>query len=452
MESIPDILHFNFILLSILSSTGPLLLVLFLLLISATISSSEVALFSLTPQQKVDLRSSKNKSDGHIIDLLEKPDHETGPKKLLATILIANNAINIAIVLLATQLTATWFPEGQYSEWVKTVIELVAITFILVLFGEVIPKVYATTNNLQVSRIMSLPLKFIMKLFAPLSWTLMRTSRVLEVQMKKKAKGNISVDELGHALELTQDDERTEEEHKILEGIVTFGNKEVSQIMTPRPDIVNVWESETFQEVLATVMDKGYSRLPVFKQSADDIAGFLFVKDLLPHIDETDFNWKQIIKPPTYVPQNKRLDDLLEEFQREKNHLAIVVDEYGGTCGLVTLEDILEEIVGDIQDEFDEEELNYSKLDEHNYVFEGKISLIDLYKIVDIDDTAFEEARGDSSTLAGFIIEQAGYLPEVGEVIQFDGFEFKIEAADKRKIKRIKLTLPKNDKVNENNQ
>jgi putative hemolysin len=451
LESIPDILHFNLILLSILSSTGPLLLVLFLLLISATISSSEVALFSLTPQQKADLRISKNKSDGHIIDLLEKPDRETGPKKLLATILIANNAINIAIVLLATQLTATWFPEGQYSEWVKTVIELVAITFILVLFGEVIPKVYATTNNLQVSRIMSLPLKFIMKLFAPLSWTLMRTSRVLEVQMKKKVKGNISVDELGHALELTQDDERTEEEHKILEGIVTFGNKEVSQIMTPRPDIISVWESETFQEVLATVMDKGYSRLPVFKQSADDIAGFLFVKDLLPHIDETDFNWKQKIKPPTYVPQNKRLDDLLEEFQREKNHLAIVVDEYGGTCGLVTLEDILEEIVGDIQDEFDEEELNYSKLDDHNYIFEGKISLIDMYKIVDMDDTTFEEARGDSSTLAGFIIEQAGYLPEVGEVIQFDGFEFKIEAADKRKIKRIKLTLPKSDKVNENN-
>lgn len=451
MEIVPESFLLQMHLLSIFSSAGPLVLVLLLLVISATISSSEVALFSLTPSQKVVLRSSKVSSDNHIIDLLEKPDRETGPKKLLATILIANNAINIAIVLLATKITNEWFPEGQYAEWVKTMIELVVITFILVLFGEVIPKVYATGNNLQVSRFMALPLKFIMRLFQPFSWVLMRTSPMLERQLKKSAKGNISVDELGHALQLTQDDERTEEEHKILEGIVTFGNKEVGQIMTPRTDIVAVWESDSFQAVMTTVMDKGYSRLPVFKSSSDEIVGFLFIKDLLPYIEETDFEWKEIVKSPFYVPENKRLDDLLEEFQKEKRHLAIVVDEYGGTSGLVTLEDILEEIVGDIKDEFDDEELQYSKLDEHNYVFEGKISLVDMYKIIEINDDVFEEARGDSNTLAGFVIEQAGYIPERGAVITFDGFTFTIEAADKRRIKRIKITLPQNTQVETDN-
>jgi putative hemolysin len=400
-------------------------------------------MFSLSPSQKADLYESKHTSDQKIIELLESPDREQGPKRLLATILIANNAVNIAIVLISTQLAADWFPIGQYPEWVKTLIDVVVITFIIVLFGEVIPKVYATGNNLQVARFMAIPLKAIQKICSPLTWFLMGTSSILENALRNKVRSNISVDELGHALELTADDERTDEEHKILEGIVTFGDKEAGQIMTPRMDIAFLYYQDTFQEAMQTVMEKGYSRLPVIKDSPDEIAGFLFVKDLLPYIDETDFQWQQLIKQPFFIPENKKIDDLLQEFQQAKIHLAIVVDEYGGTSGLVTLEDILEEIVGEISDEFDEEELQYSKLDESTFVMEGKVSLVDMYKIIDIDSTSFEEERGDSSTLAGFLIEQAGRIPERGDVIQFEGFTFTIESADKRKIKRVKIQLPK---------
>jgi gliding motility-associated protein GldE len=269
----------------------------------------------------------------------------------------------------------------------------------------------------------------------------------LENRLRDKVRSNISVDELGHALELTADDERSAEEHKILEGIVTFGGKEASQIMTSRVDIVFLNLDDTFYEVMQTVLDKGYSRIPVMKDSPDDIAGFLFVKDLLPYIDETDFEWQTLIKQPFFIPENKMIDDLLQEFQSAKIHLAIVVDEYGGTSGLVTLEDILEEIVGEISDEFDEEELQYSKLDDKTFVMEGKIALVDMYKIFDIDSMLFEEAKGDSSTLAGFMIEQAGRILERGDTVEFEGFTFLVESADIRKIKRVKISLPtgKND-------
>jgi len=428
--------------LSILSSTGPILLVLLLLLCSSLISSSEVAMFSLSPTQKAELNDSKNASDQRILELLETPDKEQGPKQLLATILIANNALNIAIVLIASELSSAWFPPGQYPEWLLTMIDVVVITFIIVLFGEVIPKVYATGNNLQVARFMSLPLELIKRICSPITWFLMRTSAALEGRMKNKVRSNISVDELGHALELTVDDERTEEEHKILEGIVTFGGKEAGQIMTSRVDVVFLHSDDTFSDVMNTVLEKGYSRIPVMRDSPDDIAGFLFVKDLLPYIDETDFQWQQLIKQPFFIPENKKIDDLLQEFQQAKIHLAIVVDEYGGTSGLVTLEDILEEIVGEISDEFDEDELQYSKLDDHTFVMEGKIALVDMYKVLDLDSTAFEGARGDSSTLAGFLIEQAGRILGRGDEVHFEGFTFVVEAADKRKIKRIKITLP----------
>ncbi len=392
--------------------------------------------------QRAELAESKNASDQRILALLETPDKQNGPRKLLATILIANNAVNIAIVLIASSLTLSFFPEGQTAEWVLTLINIVIITFILVLFGEVIPKVYATGNNLQVARFMSLPLEIIKSILSPLTWFLTGTSSLLENRLRDRVKSNISVDELGHALELTADDDRTAEEHKILEGIVTFGGKEASQIMTSRVDIVFLHLDDTFHDVMQTVLDKGYSRIPVMKDSPDDIAGFLFVKDLLPYIDETDFEWQSLIKQPFFVPENKMIDDLLQEFQQAKIHLAIVVDEYGGTSGLVTLEDILEEIVGEISDEFDEEELQYSRLDDRTYVMEGKIALVDMYKILDIDSTMFEEAKGDSSTLAGFIIEQAGRILERGDKVEFEGFTFVIESADKRKIKRVKITLP----------
>ncbi len=432
----------GWILLSVLSSTGPLVLVLLLLLCSALISSSEVAMFSLTPSQRVDLASSKVAADQRILALLETPDRANGPKRLLATILIANNAVNIAIVLISSQLTAELFATGAFPEWAQTLVDVVLITFVIVLFGEVIPKVYATGNNLQVARFMAFPLEIIRRLCSPLTWFLMRSSALLEGRLKNKVRSNISVDELGHALELTADDGRTEEEHKILEGIVTFGGKEAAQIMTPRTDMVVLSLDNSFAAVLEIVLEKGYSRIPVIKDSMDEIAGFLFIKDLLPYIDRTEFEWQQLVMQPFFVPENKKIDDLLQEFQQAKVHLAIVVDEYGGTSGLITLEDILEEIVGEIKDEFDEEELHYSKLDEFTYIVEGKTPLVDIYKMLDIDGTLFEEHRGDNSTLAGFMIEQAGRLLDRGDSIDFHGFTLMVEAADKRKIKRIKITLP----------
>ena len=428
---------------SLWTSSGPLILVLVLLVISALISSSEVAMFSLSPGDLNDLRSSKSAPDQAIMELLEKPDKQQAPTKLLATILIANNAVNIAIVLLASELSGQWFPDGVYTEWVKTLIDVVAITFVIVLFGEVIPKVYATSNPVKVARLMAFPLKYIQKLCSPLTSGLMFLSSNLESLIKTSGKGNISVDELGHALELTVDDHLSDEENKILEGIVTFGTKEARQIMTPRTDIAFLWIEDPFEDVMKTVMDKGYSRLPVYRTSPDEIEGFLFIKDLLPYIDHTSFEWQTLIKKPFFVPENKMIDDLLQEFQHAKIHLAIVVDEYGGTSGLVTLEDILEEIVGDISDEFDEEELQFSRLDDYTYLFEGKTALVDMYKVLDLEEQLFEDARGDSSTLAGFFIEQAGYIPTKGDRISFESYQLEIEAADKRKIKRIKITLPK---------
>ena len=443
MEAFSFSAHTATVVLTIWSNTGPLVAVLLLILCSALISSSEVALFSLTPAQRADLVNSKHASDQRILALLETPDRENGPKRLLATVLIANNAVNIAIVLISSQLTASWFAAGEYPEWLRTMIDVVAITFVIVLFGEVIPKVYATGNNIQVARFMAVPLDVIRRLCSPLTWFLMRSSSLLETRLKNKVRSNISVDELGHALELTADDGRTEEEHKILEGIVTFGGKEAAQIMTPRTDIVFLSIDQSFQEVLTMVLEKGYSRIPVIKDSTDEIAGFLFIKDLLPHIDKEEFDWQSLIMQPFYVPENKMIDDLLQEFQQNKIHLAIVVDEYGGTSGLVTLEDILEEIVGEIKDEFDEEELHYSKLDDYTYIVEGKTPLVDFYKIIDMDGALFEEQRGDSSTLAGFMLERAGRLLERGDSVDFNGYSLFVEAADKRKIKRVKVTLPR---------
>lgn len=449
MDTIHCFLSAHLFLITGLGAAGPILTIVFLLACSALISSSEVAMFSLTPVQRTDLQHSKNTADRHILDLLELPDKETGPKRLLATILIANNAINIAIVLLAQDLVTMFFPAGDYATWVKTLIDVVAITFVIVLFGEVIPKVYATGNNLKVARLMALPLKIVQWLLKPVTWMLMKTSGLLEERLKESSRGNISVDELGHALELTADDDRTAEEHKILEGIVTFGAKEAGQIMTPRTDIVFLHHDYTFIEVMEVVMNKGYSRLPVIKSSPDDILGFLFIKDLLAISDATDYDWLTLVKQPFFVPENKKIDDLLQQFQQTKTHLAIVVDEYGGTSGLVTLEDILEEIVGEISDEFDEDELQYSKLDERNYVIEAKIALVDMYRLLDIDGESFEEYRGDSSTLGGFLLEQHGSIPQRGDVINFQDFVFFIEAADKRRIKRVKITLP--EQITNNN-
>jgi gliding motility-associated protein GldE len=401
-----------------------------------------VALFSLTPAQKEEIAGSEDSKSKNVIRLLEEPDKASAPKRLLATILIANNAVNIAFVLVSSGLTGALFAGMHTEPWVRVFVEVALITFIILMFGEIIPKVFASGNNIAVARFMATPLLVIQRILSPISWLLLRLGRVIEKWMGTPDAGNISVDDLGHALELTQDEHRTQGEHRILEGIVTFGEKEVGQIMTPRMDIASLQHEEPYAEVLAQILDKGYSRWPVYSKSMDEITGFLFVKDLLPHLDDQEYHWQQLIRPAFFVPEHKKIDDLLQEFQQQKIHLAIVVDEYGGTSGLVTLEDILEEIVGDISDEFDDEETRYSKLDDRTYVFEGKVSLVDVYRILDIDGEPFEDARGDSSTLAGFVIEQAGRIPEKGDQIEFAGFGFVIESADKRRIKRIKITLP----------
>ncbi|MFO0361530.1 MAG: gliding motility-associated protein GldE [Flavobacteriales bacterium] len=428
--------------LGVFNSAGAIVLVLLLLLCSALISASEVALFSLTPAQKEEIAGSEDSKSKNVIRLLEEPDKASAPKRLLATILIANNAVNIAFVLVSSGLTGALFAGMHTEPWVRVFVEVALITFIILMFGEIIPKVFASGNNIAVARFMATPLLVIQRILSPISWLLLRLGRVIEKWMGTPDAGNISVDDLGHALELTQDEHRTQGEHRILEGIVTFGEKEVGQIMTPRMDIASLQHEEPYAEVLAQILDKGYSRWPVYSKSMDEITGFLFVKDLLPHLDDQEYHWQQLIRPAFFVPEHKKIDDLLQEFQQQKIHLAIVVDEYGGTSGLVTLEDILEEIVGDISDEFDDEETRYSKLDERTYVFEGKVSLVDVYRILDIDGEPFEDARGDSSTLAGFVIEQAGRIPEKGDQIEFAGFDFVIESADKRRIKRIKITLP----------
>jgi gliding motility-associated protein GldE len=428
--------------LGVFNSAGAIVLVLLLLLCSALISASEVALFSLTPAQKEEIAGSEDSKSKNVIRLLEEPDKASAPKRLLATILIANNAVNIAFVLVSSGLTGALFAGMHTEPWVRVFVEVALITFIILMFGEIIPKVFASGNNIAVARFMATPLLVIQRILSPISWLLLRLGRVIEKWMGTPDAGNISVDDLGHALELTQDEHRTQGEHRILEGIVTFGEKEVGQIMTPRMDIASLQHEEPYAEVLAQILDKGYSRWPVYSKSMDEITGFLFVKDLLPHLDDQEYHWQQLIRPAFFVPEHKKIDDLLQEFQQQKIHLAIVVDEYGGTSGLVTLEDILEEIVGDISDEFDDEETRYSKLDERTYVFEGKVSLVDVYRILDIDGEPFEDARGDSSTLAGFVIEQAGRIPEKGDQIEFAGFGFVIESADKRRIKRIKITLP----------
>lgn len=417
-----------------------------LLALSGLISGSEIAFFSLSPTQRMDLRDSTDRNCQRVVQLLEEPDLEQGSKSLLATILIANNFINIAIVLISTLVAGQVLPSGM-TQLEELVWNIGVITFLIVLFGEVIPKVYATSHNVQLSKLTALPLSGIKKLVNPLGRILIRSSKFLEGSASQSNGINISVDELGHALELTNDDDRSDEEQKILEGIVKFGSKDAKQIMTSRVDMIGFSHETTFPELLSHIKRAGFSRLPIYQNSLDEIVGILYSKDLLPHLHTEEFEWQILVRSPFIVTENKKIDDLLKEFQERKIHLAIIVDEYGGTSGLVTLEDIIEEIVGDISDEFDDDDLQYSRLDELNYIFEGKTPLIDLYRILEIDGSPFEALKGESDTLAGFVIEQSGKIPVKGEKIKFNDLTFTIEAADKRRIKRLKLTISPDDKT-----
>jgi len=419
---------------------------LLLLVCSAAVSGAEVAFFSMDPGNIQELKSSKSRKNDLVLRLIDQP------KKLLATILITNNFVNVAIIILATYITTHLF-NLEFYPVMAFVIEIVVVTLLILLFGEVIPKVYATQHAVQLAAFMALPIQFLDKVFRPVSYLLIRLTSIIDKQIEQKTP-KISVDELSDALELTADEDL--EEEQILKGIVKFGNTDVKQIMKPRLDITAVDQKTEYDELIKIILECGYSRIPVIKENPDNIAGILYIKDLLPSLDigknstnTNANNWQSLIRPPFFVPENKKIDDLLKEFQEKKIHLAMVVDEYGGTSGLVTLEDIIEEIVGDISDEYDDDELVYSKLDNSNYVFEGKTPLNDLYRIMEIDGTAFEEKKGESDTLAGFVLELAGKILQKGETATFQNFVFTVEAADKRRVKRVKVTIEEKEESKE---
>jgi len=410
------------------------LILLLLLLLSALISGAEVAFFSLSQVELDKASESKSNNQKKVVDLLENPE------KLLATILISNNFINILIVLIFAYIGNVVFVNIN-SIVLKFLIEIVLVTFLILLFGEVLPKVYASRNALKFASFMAFPLSVLNSLLTVVSSPLMKLNDFIEAKLGKK-KSNLSVEKLSQALEITSDNSTTKDEQKILEGIVNFGNTETNEIMVPRMDIFAISDTEAYEDVISNIVEKGYSRNPVYHENVDDIVGVLYAKDLLPHLNKKDFNWRKLIRVPYFVPENKKLDDLLKEFQEKKNHLAVVVDEYGGTSGIVTLEDVIEEIVGDINDEFDDDDISYSKIDNNNYVFEGKTNLKDFYKILNIDDTeGFEDNQGESETIAGFVLEIYGKFPKRNDIIKFQNYSFKVEAMDKKRISKIKITI-----------
>jgi len=415
-----------------------------LLCCSALISGAEVALFSLTPS---DL-DNENQKDSKSLKIISKLLSQ--PKKLLATILVANNFINIGIVLLFAKLSNLLFGTLKTTLDLGLVqidliffIEVVVITFLILLFGEILPKVYANRNNLRFSKFMARPLQFLDGVFTPISIPMRRITMGIHKRLGKQ-KSNLNVDYLSQALELTSEDDTTKEEQKILQGIVSFGNTDTKQVMRPRIDIFALDTSMTFKDIIPEIVKNGYSRIPVYNDNVDDISGILYAKDLLPHLGKTKFDWKTLLRTPLFVPENKKLDDLMVEFQEKKIHLAIVVDEYGGTSGIVSLEDVIEEIVGDISDEFDDDDLIYSKIDDFNYVFEGKTTLKDFYRIIKLDDDSeFENNKGEAETLAGFFLEISKIFPKIRSKIKFKSYTFVIESIDNKRIKQIKVCLKK---------
>ena len=417
-----------------------IIVLLLLLISSALVSGAEVAFFSLS-QTDLDELSENGKKENIVVSLLEKP------RKLLATILITNNFINILIVLLFASLSETLFSEFNFSldlyffiVPVRFLLEIVLVTFLILLFGEVLPKVYASRNSLRFSKTMSKFIHGVNVLLTPFSLPLIALTKWIEKKLGHKG-NSFSVETLSQALELTSDGATTKDEQKILEGIVNFGNTETVQIMKPRIDIFAIADDEEYPVVLEKILENGYSRNPVYKENIDNIIGVLYAKDLLAHLNKTNFKWQSLLREAFFVPENKKLDDLLDDFRARKNHLAIVVDEYGGTSGLVTLEDVIEEIVGDINDEFDDDDLTYSKIDANNYIFEGKTSIKDFCRVFDDEDEGiFEEEKGESETLAGFILEISGKFPKKGEKINFKNYTFTIEGLDKKRIKQIKAT------------
>ena len=420
------------------SNAISLAVIVLLLLCSALISASEVAFFSLSVTDLEADTEAPSKKLAIVNDLLTKP------KKLLATILVSNNFINIAIISLFDSVAEVFFSGLTASVLgipLRFIVEVGVVTFLILLFGEILPKIYASRNNLSFALFMAYPLKALEFSLSPLSIPMRSMTQIIENRFGQK-KSKFSVDHLSQALELTSEDDTTQEEQKILQGIVTFGNTDAKQVMKPRMDIFALNKAMAFKDILPDLVANGYSRIPVYEDNIDNITGVLYVKDLLPYLDNSELDWVSLQREAYFVPENKKLDDLLAEFKEMKMHLAIVVDEYGGTSGLLSLEDILEEIVGEISDEFDDDDIIYSKLDDTTYVFEGKTPLKDVYKVIGLDDPSlFEEAKGEAESLAGFLLEIAKGFPKKNEVLKFENYTFTIEAFENKRIKQIKLTI-----------
>lgn len=409
---------------------------------SGLMSASEVAYFSLRPEDIEKLKNNKNKKSHAVLRLYNMPE------RLLSTILMANNTINITTVLLAALITTKLF-DFSSSPVIGFVIEAVVITFLILFFGEIMPKVYASKNNVPMSLFMAYPLIVLEKLFRPVtSLLILSTSAVRKRTMTRRA--NISMDDLSDALELTSDE--LDDDEKILKGIVNFGNLNVNAIMCPRIDVTAVDIQSGFSKIIPVIISSGFSRIPVYSESFDNVKGILYAKDVLPYMNNPDsFKWQSLLRPPYFVPETKKINDLLKEFQMKKNHMAIVIDEYGGTSGIITLEDILEEIVGEITDESDGDQSLYRQLDKKTYVFDGKILLNDFIKILQLEEDPFEPVRGESETLAGLILELKGEIPQKNQTIRYGKFNFMIESADRRRIKEIRVEIMDSDETSEQN-
>lgn len=410
-----------------------LVVILILLFCSALISGSEVAYFSLSPSEKQKIAGRSTKKNIYLLKNLESPE------QLLATILVANNFVNVGVVILSSFTIDSLIDFSNEPIW-GFVFQVIIISFIILLIGEIIPKVYTTKHALKFARFISLPLYFLIKILKPFNSLLILSTSFFNKRIHSNNQ-HISVDQLSQALELTSQYETTEDK-EILKGIVKFGNKSVAEIMHSRVDVVSVDIKDSYTKILALITETGFSRIPVYSDTFDNIKGILYIKDLLPHAQKgASFRWQSIIRAPFYVPETKKIDDLLEEFQKNKVHMAIVVDEYGGSSGIVTLEDILEEIVGEITDEFDEEEKFYTKISENKYLFDGKTLLNDFYKVLGSDEDLFDDVKGEADTLAGLILELKGEIPAKNDTINCKNFVFTIDAVDNRRIKQIKVEI-----------
>ncbi len=440
MEGLPEGDHFTSLLLqatggfSTSNATILIIAILILLLMSAVIAGAETAFFSLSAKDIFFLKTKERGSARQAAQLLEQP------KMLLATILVANNFINIAIVITTNVFIRLIIPPSM-SALLSFFIQVVGVTFLLVLFGEVLPKVYATQNNLRMALFSAAYIKILMVIFRPVSAMLVSSTRFIEGKISSKSANNISSEDFEHAIELTVGHSATREEVNIFKGILKFGNITAKQIMRTRLDVTALDHDMSFSEVRKHCLEAGYSRLPVYKETLDKVAGIIHTKDFLPFLDLDDYNWHTLIRPAYFVHEGKLIEDLLKEFQQKRIHFAMVVDEFGGTSGIITLEDIMEEIIGDIRDEFDEDDLNYKKIDNNTYIFEGKMLINDVCRIIGEPSDTFDACKGESDSLAGLILEIRGRFAAVNESVRFEQYEFTVMALDKMRIQRVKLTI-----------